>query len=263
MMNPLINSMHHPHPMIYHNPHMAAAMMTHPMIHPMMFQPPPLPPQPSSSSSINTNNNSNQPPLPPPLMSQPIPKPLMGFNATPTGSVAASSSSSLPPPPTLPHLLSTQHTIKPLFPANDEINATNNTNRLTPPNNQPNKIESLAPGSKIVHPEDDISLVRHFFYHYNCSGINFIKDLLTAQNNLVNLYLRFKSKLSYLKFNYRKNFVQVITNINTFHLSILRLLCLILWLEHTHNKTTLVINIIKTSRSNHLTTMVVIEHTKR
>lgn len=170
MMNPLMNSMHHPHPMMYHNPHMAAAMMSHPMIHPMMFQPPPLPPPPSSSSiNPNTNHNSNQPPLPPPLMSQPIPKPLMGFNATPTGSVAASSSSSSssqPLPPPQPHLASTQHAIKSLFPINDEINVNNNTNRLTPPNNLPNKIESLAPGSKIVHPEDDISLEEYRASHH-------------------------------------------------------------------------------------------------
>jgi len=160
MMNPLMNPMHHHPHMMYHNPHMAAAMMSHPFA--MMFQPPPLPP----SNSVN-----NQPP---PLMQQSIPKPLMGLMATPTGSVAASSSSQQPAAPPLP--LSTsqqqQQNLKPLFPINDEINTanSNNNNRLTPPANLPSKVESLAPGSKIVHPDDDISLeefrASHHKYKY-------------------------------------------------------------------------------------------------
>lgn len=131
--NPLMMMPHHP--MMY-NPMMMSPMMPHPMMsHPMMMPPsmiqsqPPLPAQ------------SHPPPLMPPAKS--TPQPLMGFNATPTGSVASTVSNQ----------------VKPLFPAALSTIDDSSLSSTTLTANLPNKIESLAPGSKIVHPEDDISLV--------------------------------------------------------------------------------------------------------
>jgi len=141
--NPLMMMPTH-HPMMY-NPHHMAMMGHH---HPMMPPPHAMIPHPMMIPPLIPPQQQQQQPLP--LMSQQTnkttPQPLMAFNVTPTGNVAATNQSA-----------SNNNINKPLFPA--ALNIKNddpiNSNSII----LPNKIEILAPGNKIIHPEDDISLV--------------------------------------------------------------------------------------------------------
>lgn len=107
-------------------------------------------------------------PLPPPGPPKPsAPQPLMSLMGVPTnppGSLSFGDSSpshqngAHPPLPKLP---------KPLFPSaveySNDLNHTQHVSQINDSNYVP-KIENLPPGSKIIHPEDDISLVKLSFF---------------------------------------------------------------------------------------------------
>lgn len=109
-------------------PSTAAAAQTQPaQIQPLMQTPTQQPPQPLMGTAVTAPNAFNTSSIPPLLPpSQPtLPPPASKFNQ--------------PPPPPL---------------MNDQY-----------AQSQPGKIDNSAPGSKIVHPEDDISLVSSKFIY--------------------------------------------------------------------------------------------------
>lgn len=154
------------YPQMAHMMAMNPMMMNQMMSMPPGMMPPSLPTQPAA------------PPLPPPGPPKPsAPQPLMslmGVQTNPPGNlpfIGDSSSSpqngAHPPPPKMP---------KPLFPSaaeySNELNHPQNVSQINDQNYVP-KIENLPPGSKIVHPEDDISLeefrASHHKYKYSTS----------------------------------------------------------------------------------------------
>lgn len=138
--NPMMQQMMMMYPQMAHmmaaNPMMMNQMMNLPQ-----QQPPPMPP--------------TQPPPPPPSSTQ-QPKPLMSLMGVNTKSSYDTSTSNLSKP-----------TPKPLFPSAaefSEVHSHLNDQYYVP------KVESAPPGSKIVHPEEDISLeefrASHHKYKY-------------------------------------------------------------------------------------------------
>lgn len=169
-------------------PHMAQMMSMNPMLMNQMMNMPAnmMPPQPTKSAGLPAQTHAQgqpQPPPPPPqppmAQSQPVsqaPQPLMslmGVNTKPTlmavntsftdsSSVQNDSHNQLSPKVRLP--------IKPLFPSAAEFPTDLNQQMSSQVNNFVPKIEGLPPGSRIVHPEDDISLeefrASHHKYKY-------------------------------------------------------------------------------------------------
>ena len=133
--NPLQSMMH---PMIMtHYPHIPPMMGLPMMINPMMSLLPTQPP-PSPHLVIQPLMSSQPPQTPPSLMS---------VNVTPTPNLLQSNVKSVPP------------ITKPLFPAAASLIG-NEAIRFSEPRL---KIES-PPGVKIVHPEEDISIVTNFLH---------------------------------------------------------------------------------------------------
>ena len=146
--NPMMHQM-----MMMHYPHMMGMMGMPPNL--MMQQQPPPPPPPHLMMQHTQAPPLPPPPLPPVSHQQPPPPPLMslmGINAKPTGSIVNSNCPGrlndevlkLPIKPP-----------KPLFPSVADYA----TDAPLPPQLNEQHFESVPAGSKIVHPDDDISLV--------------------------------------------------------------------------------------------------------
>lgn len=195
--NPLM--MHYPGMMMGYPPHMMGMMgmgmnpmmMQHPMMNPMLMQsvmpqgPYPQIPPPPATATTPLSNNPNQPV---PLMSQQTqpsqkPPPLMSLTPQP---LMATQISQIPPLPTLPPLQkSLLLPVKPLFPAG--IESLMQDTQILHPATLVNKIENLPPGTKLIHPEDDISLeefrASHAKYKYTPPSSSSPAVLNSSTNN--------------------------------------------------------------------------------
>lgn len=170
------NPMMHHQMMMMHYPHMMSMMGMPPNLMQQQQPPPPLPPPPHLMMQ-----HTQPPPLPPPPLppnSQPPPlMSLMGINAKPTGNIVNSTNGNSNCPGRLHDEIVNKLPIKPakpLFPSVADYAISDAP--LSQLNDQHfvhllnNKIESVPAGSKIVHPDDDISLeefrASHHKYKY-------------------------------------------------------------------------------------------------